>query len=494
MSALAITPERQSHPRAWLILALILGAEIMDLLDSTIVNVAAPSIVRDLHSSTTAVQWITGGYSLTFAVFLIAGARLGDRFGRRTLFLVGAWCFVACSALCAVAPDTSILIAGRLLQGVAAALLIPQGFALLLAVFAPADQGRAFSIFGPVVGLAAVAGPVLGGVLVDADLFGTGWRLVFLINLPVGILAAIGAARVLPQSRQESAGRLDAVGILLVAAAAALVTYPLIQGREAGWPAWTYLMIAGGLAVLAGLVLWTRMRLRHGREPLVQPSVFRRRGFSGGVIFTLVFFGGTFGVGLALTLFLQLGLGFSAIRAGLTAAPYAFGSSVGALVGAAALAPRLGRNTLQLGNGLQAAGLILTLMVLGRTGMGVTGWDLAGPLLLWGLGMGLVIAPLFDFVLASLGEDEIGSGSGVLNALQQLGSAIGVAAIGTVFFTTLDDHAGVGGRPGYVAGLERSLQVGLGITAAVCLLTFLLPRRPRETDPAPEAAMASTTA
>lgn len=490
----ASTRDRHTHPRAWLILALILCAEIMDLLDSTIVNVAAPSIARDLHSSTTALQWITGGYSLTFAAFLIAGARLGDRFGRRTLFLVGAWGFVMCSALCAVAPDTSTLIAGRLLQGATAALLVPQGLGLLHATFSPSDQGKAFSIFGPVVGLAAVVGPVLVGVLVDADLFGTGWRLVFLINLPIGVLAATGTTRILPQSRLESAPRLDVVGILLVSVAAALVTYPLIQGREAGWPAWIYAMIAGGFITLGALVFWTRRRIRGHREPLVQPAIFKHRGFSGDVILTLIFFGGSFGVGLALTLFLQLGRGFSPIHAGLTATPFALGSSVGAVVGAAVLAPKLGRNTLQLGNVLQGAGLVLTLVVLAHTGMHVTSWDLVGPLLLWGIGLGLVIAPLFDFVLAALNEDEVGSGSGVLNALQQLGIAIGVAIIGTVFFSILNSHADATGHPGYLAGFERSLQVGLGITAAVCLLTFLLPGKAREMDeaPAPEVEVTST--
>lgn len=285
-----------------------------------------------------------------------------------------------------------MLLAGRLPQGVAAALLIPQGFGLLYAAFRPSDLGQAFSIFGPVVGLAAVVGPVLGGVLVDTDFFGTGWRLVFLINLPVGVLAAVGAARIFPESRLESVPRLDLVGILLVGLAAGPVTYPLIQGREAGWPAWTYLMIVSGFVVLGLLVAWTRMRLRGGLEPLVQPSIFRHRGFSGGVILTLVFFGGSFGVGLALTLFLQFGCGFSAIDAGLTALPYALGAWVGALFGAAMLAPKLGRRTLQLGAALQGAGLVLVLVVLDRIQMQVTGWDLAGPLLLWGLGLGLVIA------------------------------------------------------------------------------------------------------
>ncbi len=479
---MSITPasEAQNHPRAWLVLALVLCAEVMDLLDSTIVNVAAPSIAGDLHAPPPALQWITGGYSLTFAVFLIAGARLGDRFGRRRLFLIGAWGFIGCSALCACAPDTSTLIAGRLLQGAAAALLIPQGFGILFASFRPADLGKAFSIFGPVVGLAAVAGPVLGGVLVNADVFGTGWRLVFLINLPIGIVAAVGAARVLPPARLASAPRLDLVGTLLVGGAAALITYPLIQGREAGWPAWTYAMLASGLVFLGVLALWIRMRVRMRREPLLDPSIFRHQSFSAGVVVTLVFFGGTFGVGLALTLFLQLGLGFSAVHAGLTALPYALGSSVGALVGGARLTPVLGRGVLGLGAALQAVGLVLILAVLVVTQTQVTTWQLAGPLLLWGVGMGLVVAPLFDFVLADLDGESVGSGSGVLNALQQLGTAIGVAVLGTVFFATRDRHTGAARDDGYVIALERCLQVGLGIAVAVFLLTFLLPRRARD--------------
>jgi len=214
----------------------------------------------------------------------------------------------------------------------------------------------------------------------------------------------------------------------------------------------------------------------------VRLSIFRHRGFSGGVVLTLFFFGGSFGVGLALTLFLQLGRGFSAIHAGLTATPFALGASVGAIVGAAKLAPKLGRNTLQLGNVLQCAGLVSTLVVLAHTQTHVTSWDLAGPLLLWGLGLGVVIAPLFDFVLAALNEDEVGSGSGVLNALQQLGTATGVAIIGTVFFATLSSHADAAGRPGYVAGFERCVEVGLGFVAVVGLLTFLLPGRARDLD------------
>jgi EmrB/QacA subfamily drug resistance transporter len=395
---------------------------------------------------------------------------------------------VVCSALCAFAPSISFLIAGRLLQGVSAALLVPQGLSLLQAAFSPKDQGKAFGIFGPVVGLAAVAGPVLGGVLVSADVFGTGWRMVFIINLPIGIFIAIAGVRILPESRSFSAPRLDVIGTVLVAVAVSLVIYPLIQGREAGWPAWTYLMVAAGATVLTAFALWSRHRTRSYRDPLIQSSIFTQRGFSGGSIVTLAFFAGSFGIAFALTLFLQLGLGFSAVHAGLTSLPFAVGSTIGAFVGAGVLAPKLGRNTIQLGNILQAAGLVWVLLTIRHTQMGTSSWDLVGPLIVWGLGIGVVIAPLFDFVLAALSEEEVGSGSGVLNTLQQLGAAIGIAAIGTVFFTTVTNRTNSAGDPGYVAGLERTLQVGVGIAVALCVLTFLLPQKARDETPELEDA------
>jgi MFS family permease len=233
------TEIRTSHPRKWAILALVLAAECMDLLDGTIVNVAAPTIRTDLHSSTSALQWVIGGYALAFAVGLITGGRLGDIYGRKRMFVLGAIGFVIASMACAFASSPEMLIACRLAQGGAAALLIPQGFGIIRDAFAPSEQGTAFAIFGPVIGLSAVLGPIVGGALIDANLLGSGWRLVFFVNLPLGVIAAIGAARLIPDVRATSAPRLDLVGTALAALGMALLVYPLIQGREAGWPAWT---------------------------------------------------------------------------------------------------------------------------------------------------------------------------------------------------------------------------------------------------------------
>jgi MFS family permease len=252
-----------SHPRKWAILALVLAAECMDLLDGTIVNVAAPTIRTDLHSSTSALQWMIGGYALAFAIGLITGGRLGDIYGRKRLFVLGAIGFVIASVACAFAVSPEMLIACRLAQGGAAALLIPQGFGIIRDTFAPAEQQSAFAVFGPVIGLSAVLGPIIGGALVDANLLGSGWRLIFFVNLPLGLIAAVGAARLIPESKAIPTPRLDLVGTVLAALGMGLLIYPLIQGREAGWPAWTYLMVGASAR-------WRRTKSANiGRLPAI---------------------------------------------------------------------------------------------------------------------------------------------------------------------------------------------------------------------------------
>lgn len=473
--------ENRGHPRRWLILALVLVAECMDLLDSTIVNVAAPTVQKDLHASTSALQWVIGGYALTFSVGLVTGARLGDIYGRRRLFVLGAWSFVATSLACAFAVDPGMLIATRLLQGFAAALLIPQGLGVLRAVFAPAEQPKAFGLFGPVIALSAVLGPVVGGLLVDADLVGSGWRLIFFVNLPLGLLAAIGAARLMPESRSPQPTRLDLVGNLLVAAATGLLVYPLIQGREAGWPTWSYVMIVASPVPLLLLAPWTRRVRRLGRDPMIETSVFRNRGFSAGLAMILVFFGGMIGTLLVLGLFLQFGEHFSAIHAGLTVAPFALGSGIGATLSGAVLTARLGRMALQLGSLVMAGGVLWLLHVLSANGMSTSSLDLLPPQLLLGAGLGMLVAPLFDFALGAVSDSEAGSASGVLNSVQQLAGALGVAILGTIFFDRLGHH-------GFLPAIRTCLLVELGTVPVLFGLTLLLPRYSR-TEGAEEPAV-----
>jgi EmrB/QacA subfamily drug resistance transporter len=459
----------------WLVLAVILAAECMDLLDGTIVNVASPSIRAELGASLTSLQWIVGGYALTFAVGLVVGGRLGDLYGRRRLFLVGIAGFTLSSVLCGVAGSAGMLIAFRLLQGAFAAIMIPQGFGIVRASFPKDEIAKAFGMFGPVIGGAAVLGPIVGGALVDGDLLGTGWRAVFLVNAPVGILAFVAALRLLPESRLPDAPRLDVGGAILVTVACALLVLPLIQGREAGWPAWTFASMAASVVTFAAFAWHEARRERAQRAPLVETSLLRTRAYSVGVLVALVFFAGMIGLMLTMSLYLQLGEGFSAIHTGLTFTPWALGTAVGAGLGAGVLGPKLGRPVLHGGLLVMMAGVLGTLAVVGSAGDTVSSWALAGPQAVAGVGMGAVLAPLFGFVLAGVRDHEVGSASGVLNAVQQLSGALGIAVIGTIFFSVATDH-------GVTVAFERALWIELGLLVVAGVLVVALPRhmRPEE--------------
>jgi len=459
--------------RKWLVLALVLIAESMDLLDTTIVNVAAPDIHEELGAGTAALQWIIGGYALSFAMGLVLGGRLGDIYGRRRLFVLGAVGFLVSSALCAVSIGSGMLIACRLLEGFAAALLIPQGLGIIHAVFADEEREAAFAFFSPVVAGSAVLGPILGGGLIGIDLWGAGWRLIFLVNLPLGLVAALGAAFLMPESTAGRRPSLDVVGAVLAATGMGLLIYPLIQGREAGWPAWTYVMMIGGIVPFGVLALWSRHLAARGRDPLIEPAILVRRQYVTGLGAILVFYTGMMGTLLVVTLFLQMGAGFSAIRAGMTIAPFAFGIAIGAVLAAALLVPRIGRWALQLGALPFAAGVWWIHQTVGAHGLAITTLQLVGPELVAGVGMGLVVGPLFDFILAAVAGDEVGSASGVLNTVQQLAGALGVAAIGTLFFSTL-------AREGYVVALRHALVAELASVPLLFLLLGALPRRARE--------------
>jgi EmrB/QacA subfamily drug resistance transporter len=477
MSAVALEApsiaQSTGHPLRWRILFVILAVEVMDLLDGTVVNVALPSIRADLGASSTELQWVAGGYALTFAIGLVTGGRLGDIFGRRKLFLLGVAGFAASSALCALAWGPGALIGFRLLQGAFAALMIPQGFGIIRQVF-PADElGKAFGFFGPVIGGSAVLGPVVGGLLVDANLFGSGWRLIFLINVPLGLVALATGYRLLPESRALVRPTFDVVGAILVSLSIGLLVYPLIQGRDLGWPAWTFaLLAAGGLGLVVFAVV-ERRRERRGVSPLVTTSLFGKRAFSAGLLTALVFFAGMIGLMFTFSLYLQIGNGFSAAAAGVGFIPWALGTAVGAGLGAGLLVPRIGRRVLHGGLVVMAAGIAGMLAVVASAEHHhVSLWALAGPLFVAGAGMGAMLAPLFSFVLAAVEDDEVGSASGTLNAVQQLAGAAGIALIGTLFFSVAQQH-------GLSVAFARCLWVELAAILGCGLLVFLLPREAR---------------
>jgi EmrB/QacA subfamily drug resistance transporter len=473
--------QASTYRNRWLILAVVLAAECMDLIDSTIVNVAAPLIARDFHVSSTALEWIVGGYPLAIAVGLITGGRLGDLVGRRSMFLIGAIGFVAASTLCGFAPNAGVLITARLIQGAFAAMMLPQGFGVLREVFPEDERQQAFAVFGPVIGLSSVFGPLIGGALIDWDLFGSEWRLVFLINVPLGLAAIAGAWRLLPADRPDPTTRLDLMGTVLVCAFSVLLVYPLIQGRELGWPAWTYVSMAAGVAVLVYFGWHQRRRARAGKATLVTPSVFGHRGYSAGLIFAMLYFAGVGGTLLCSTLFLQVGQGFTPIHAALCTVPLSIGLVIGAGLSGGVLGPRFGRLVIQ--GGVVITGLGWALVMLALRGSGTVGFvELMPGLLVAGAGLGLVVAPMFDTILASVTDRETGSASGVLNAGQQLATSIGVAVFGTIFFDAV------------VGGYHHALRVTLAVQVVACavllLISPMLPRFARTPEPAgtPESA------
>ena len=467
---------KTTYERRWLILFVILAAECMDLLDSTIVNVAAPAIHSDLHTSSTGLQWIVGGYALAISVGLMTGGRLGDIFGRRQMFILGAVGFTASSVLCGLAPNTGTLISFRLLQGVLGATMLPQGFGVIREVFGD-EATQAFAIFGPVIGSAAVFGPIVGGALVDWNLGGSSWRLVFFVNAPIGIAAVIGALRLLPRTPPARQERLDLTGAFLSCAASLCLVYPLIQGRELGWPAWTYALMAGSVVLFAAFGVQQRSRSRAGDDPLVLPSIFTHRGYSAGLLVLLVFFSGMGGLLLTASVFFQLGEGFSPIHAGLSFMPMSAGMAIGAGLSGGLLGPKFGRLVIQGGGIVTIVGWLLVIQQVHGAGT-VSSLDLIPGLGLAGLGMGLVVAPLFDVVLASVTDEETGSASGLLNAGQQLAGAIGVAVLGTIFFSAL-------GHVDFHKAFARTLWVEVGSLVVMVALSGLLPRFAREPAGAP---------
>ncbi|MFF8652196.1 MFS transporter [Streptomyces griseoluteus] len=447
--ASAETPTDSPAPYRWRWAALfvILAAEVMDLLDAVVTNIAGPSMRADLGGGASTLQWLAAAYTLSMAVGLVTGGRLGDIHGRRNMFLVGAAGFTAGSLLCAVSVSPAMLIGARVIQGLFGAVMLPQGLGMIKEMFPPKESQKAFGMFGPVMGLSAVSGPILAGWLVDADYFGTGWRMIFLINLPLGAAALLGAVRYLPKTRSESRPRLDIPGMLLVSLAALLLIFPLVQGREYDWPVWTFVMMAASVVVFAAFAVYEARRSRAGLDPLVVVSLFRKRGFSGGMILGLVFFSAMQGFMLVFNLYTQIGLGYSPLKAGLVMVPWSGGMIVG--FGLAQAVTRFGRAVLQGGALVMALGVFAVWLTLDLAGSGVGPWQLLPSLLVTGIGMGLLMAPFFDIVLASVEQHETGSASGTMTAVQQLGGAFGVAILGTVFFgllgggiaTAVDHHS-----------------------------------------------------
>ena len=434
------TERDEPDPRRWLTLVVLLLAAFMNLLDISIVNIAIPSIQRNLHASYADVQWALAGYTLAYALVLITGGRLGDTFGRKRLFLIGVAGFTLMSALCGAAQSPAMLIGFRVAQGAFGAIMIPQVLSVIQVIFPAAERIKALAAFGVTAGLGTVSGPLLGGLLTQHNLFGLDWRPIFLINVPVGIVAFAASTVLVRESRAPRPPRLDPGGVALISVALLALLYPLVQGRQLGWPVWTFASMAASVPAFGLFVAYEVAKDRRDGSPLIQLGLFRRRSFAVGMTIAITFFLGVTSFALVLTLFLQVGFGFGPLRAGLTFLPFSGGILVSSAA-AARLAPRFGRGVTMTGAAVMAAAMAGLIAAVHHYGAAVTTWDMVLPLVVAGLGMGAVLAPLADIALDRVPAQHAGSASGVFNTSLQLGASIGVALIGVIFFGFLGSQS-----------------------------------------------------
>lgn len=461
-NTLALAPPPTGHQpdrRRWAVLAVVLFAAILDLLDATITNIAAPTIAADLRGGNALVQWLGASYALAMGVLLVVGGRLGDKFGRRRLFLIGITGFTLASIACGLAFGPASVTVFRLIQGAFGALLIPQGFGILGAVFPRDEIGKAFGVFAPALGLSAISGPILAGFLIEADLFGLGWRSMFLINIVFGGLALGLAARILPRDTGDRMVTVDVLGSGLLAATMLGLLYGLIDGSSHGWTLRPILCLTAG-AVL--FVLFC-LRQRAAASPLLEPSLLHNRGFTSGLILGLVFNAAVSGLLFVLSLFLQDVLHRTPTQASLGLAPIAAGIIVASLA-AHRLIARLGRTLIRIGLVLTLTGVLTVLTLVQAQGADMAAWSLVLPVFVTGLGLGTCFGTIYQVTLGDIDPKESGSASGSLSAVQQLANSLGAAAITTLYFHT-------------AGGTVLSLAAVAAGVFLCCGLTQFMPRK-----------------
>lgn len=453
-------------PGRWSSLAVVLTGAFLAALDFFIVNVSIPAIRTSLKATFAEVQLIIASYGLTYAVFLISGGRLGDIYGRRKMFVWGVAAFTAASVLCGLAPSPLFLIAARALQGISGALLFPQVLSIIQVTFPQRERATAFGLFGTVIGLSSFAGNAVGGVLVSADVFHLGWRPIFLINLPVGLLTVALAEKFVKESSSPKARRLDLGGVAILTVALTLLLYPLIQGREAGWPAWAFVCLIAFVPVMLVFIRFEKHVTSTGGSPLIELSLFHNHVFVLGLCSGVCFFSGAAAFFLISTIFLQNGLGYSPRLAGLTFLWFAI-AFLGSSLASVRVQPRLGSRIINLGVALMITGLASLLWISSSRGIALTSLDLAPVLLIYGTGQGFIMPTLINTVLINIKGHDAGSASGVLTTVQQASFATGVAVIGTVFFSAL-------GKLSTVEAFVRALRIAFSVNIGLLLVTFVL--------------------
>jgi EmrB/QacA subfamily drug resistance transporter len=487
----------EADPRRWLALAVLLIASFMNLIDVTIVNVAIPSMQQDLGANASQIEWVIAAYVLAFALGLLPFGRLGDIVGRTRMFLIGVGAFSAASAFCGLTPSIEWLIAARTVQGLAGAKMTPQVLAIATVTFPPEERGQSFSLFGIAAGLAAVAGPIVGGLLIGADFGGLDWRPIFLVNVPVGIVAVVLGWFIIPRPPGHPELRNDYAGIALFAAAMLALVYPLIEGRSVDWAPWTWELMGLAAVLLVLFVLWERRMARLGRPQLLSYSLITNGNFLLGAGITTIFASGIPGFFMVISIMLQVGFGFSPIESGLTNTPFSVGVLLVSLV-----AGRFGssylRTRVALAAGMLVVGIAWLHVIIARLGDSIDHWSFLPPLLLAGLGLGLGFSALFQTVLNGIPARDAGAAAGSLQAFQQVGGSIGVALVGQIFFASLGD-VGTLFRTGpaavhaaFASSAATATWYQIVSFALVIALVFLVrPRTPQpQRAPAPNAPAA----
>jgi len=428
----------EADPRRWLALAVLLIASFMNLIDVTIVNVAIPSMQKNLGADASQIEWVIAAYVLAFALGLLPFGRLGDIVGRTRMFLIGVTAFSAASALCGFAPSIEWLIFARVLQGLAGAVMTPQVLAIATVTFPPEERGQSYSLFGLAAGLAAVTGPIAGALLIQADFFGLDWRPIFLVNVPVGILAVVLGWFIIPRPPGHPDLKNDYVGIVLFAASMVALVYPLIEGRSYNWAPWTWGLMVLAAVLLVSFVLWERRMAAQNQPQLLNYNLITNGNFLLGAAVTTIFASGIPAFFMVISIMLQVGFGLTPIESGLTNTPFSVGVLLISLV-----AGRFGSHYLRTRVAIAAVMLVVGILwvhfIVANLGDSVDHWAFLPPLLIAGLGLGLGFSALFQTVLAGIPPRDAGSASGALQAFQQVGGSIGVALVGEIFFSSLGD-------------------------------------------------------
>ncbi len=467
-------------PRRWRALPIILIGSFLAFLDFFIVNIALPAMQSDLSASSAQLQFIVAAYGIAFGVSLITGGRLGDIFGRKRVFLIGLSGFTIASALCGLSPTPAALIASRIVQAICAATVTPQVLAIIRVEFAASERPIAIGMYSASMGLASITAQLFGGMLVSMNIFGWSWRLIFLVNIPIGIIAITLVSLMIRELRGPNRATLDLVGVALASLSLVLLIYPIVQGREAGWPAWSFAMLATMVPVLVGFVQYERHVIRSGRTPLIALHLLHNSTLRLGLVVSTVFFSTAGVFFVVLTVFLQVGLALSPFRTGLIFLPFAIGFLASSTV-SGPLANRIGPRIINLGTFLMALGLlgIIALAQMSNAASGSATVDL--PLLVpiffvYGLGQGLAQPALINTVIGGAGVtgDDAGSAVGIFLTTAQSIIALGVAAIGDVFFSWLSETPTTAT---YLNALTASLAVNFVLLVVTFFLALLLPWR-----------------